>query len=73
MKNAISSTTAGDNSNNNEYANQTIYNTTFSAPDDQFTVSSQAAIMEPGNHEFCYIPKNVQTLRQGRIQTHGNE
>jgi len=44
----------------------------FSPPDDRWSASPRAAIMELGKHEFLEISKRFQTPRQERIQTHRN-
>jgi len=59
---------------------QNKLHTIFLPPNDWFAVSSQAAMMEPGNCRFCEFrktPKQDQTAwqvwnsGQERIQTHG--
>ena len=65
-----------------EYANQTIYNTVFSSPDDWFAARPRAATVGLVNCGFCKsheipkkdrTPRKVWTPRQERIFTHSKE
>jgi len=72
-KNTNTNSTTNKTNYINEYAKNPIYNTIFSTRKDRLEISRRAAIMETRNHEFRYIPKNVQTPRQARIRTHRNK
>jgi len=56
-KNEYANQTICNKNYNNEYANNTVYITIFSPPDDRFAVSPSAVITEPGTRRFCEFRK----------------